>query len=584
MRRGNDLLSERNAFIQRIRTASGEEPADLVIKNGKVVDVFDGNLIDTDVAITGGMIVGLGHYQGKKTLDAGGKIISPSLIDAHVHIESSMLTPGAFAGVLAAHGVTSAVVDPHEIANVLGVDGIRFMLRRAAASLIDIYVMLPSSVPAASFEHNGATLHAEDLEPLFDDPHVFGLAEVMDFPAVLHADPVMIDKLLMTQKHTWRIDGHGAGLDAGAMNVYRTAGIRTDHECVSISEAEDRLARGMYVMIRQGTVAKDLPQLIGLVNERNSRRFLFCTDDKYCDDLIAEGSVDHNIRMAIHHGLDPITCIKMASLNAAECYGLRTKGAIAPGYEADFLLLDDLEQFTISQVYVRGKKVADNGQTASDQTVSEAQPKPHPLILPELSADRLAIKIGPSHKAHVIGIVPNSLVTRDRVESVPVHDGVFTFSKEKDFLKMAVIERHKGLGTIGLGIVGGFGLKSGAIATTIAHDSHNLVVAGCSDTDMIAAAQRLQQIDGGMVVVNHGKVLVELALPIAGLMTDAPAAAVAEKQKKLRIAVTSLGAPETFNPFLTLSFLSLPVIPDLKLTDTGLFDVRKFTHVTVSID
>lgn len=579
-----DLNLNKEKLIKRIRTASGEEPADLVIKNGKVVDVFGGGLLDTDVAITGGMIVGLGHYQGKKTLDARGKIISPSLIDAHVHIESSMLTPRAFAGVLAAHGVTSAIVDPHEIANVLGTDGIRFMLRRAAGSLIDIYVMLPSSVPAASFEHNGATLHAEDLEPLFENKNVFGLAEVMDYPAVLHADPVMVDKLLMTRKHTWRIDGHGAGLDAGAINVYRAAGIRTDHECVSISEAEDRLARGMYVMIRQGTVAKDLPQLIGLVSTRNSRRFLFCTDDKYCDDLIAEGSVDHNIRMAIRSGLDPVTCIQMASLNTAECYGMRTKGAIAPGYEADFLLLDDLKQFSISQVYVRGEQVAENGHAVAGQPEAEVQPKAHPLILPELTPDQLTIKIGPSHKAHVIGIIPNSLVTRDRVENVPVRDSAFTFSEKEDFLKMAVIERHKGLGTIGLGIVGGFGLKSGAIATTIAHDSHNLVVAGCSDADMITAAQRLKAINGGMVVVNHGKVLAELALPIAGLMTDAPAAAVAEKQKELRTAVTTLGAPETFNPFLTLSFLSLPVIPDLKLTDTGLFDVRTFRHVNVSAD
>jgi adenine deaminase len=578
------VVSDKDVLIQRIRTASGKEPADLVIKNGKVVDVFSGGLLDTDVAISGGMIVGLGHYQGKKTLDAKGKIVSPALIDAHVHIESSMLTPGAFAGVLAAHGVTSAIVDPHEIANVLGTDGIRFMLRRSEDSPIDIYVMLPSSVPATSFEHNGATLHAGDLEPLFKNKRVFGLAEVMDFPAVLHADPVMVDKLLMTQRHTWRIDGHGAGLDADAINVYRAAGIRTDHECVNLSEAKDRLSRGMYVMIRQGTVAKDLPQLIGLVNETNSRRFLFCTDDKYCDDLIAEGSVDHNIRMAIRSGLDPVTCIKMASLNPAECYGMRTKGAIAPGYEADFLLLDDLERFSISKVYVRGELVAENGKAISGEPATDVQPERHPLILPELTSERLTIKIDPSHQAHVIGIIPNSLVTNDRIEQVPVADGAFVFSAKKDLLKMAVIERHKGLGTIGLGIVGGFGLKSGAIATTIAHDSHNLVVTGCSDTDMITAAERLKQIDGGMVVVNHGKILSELALPIAGLMTDAPAGSVAEKQKELRAAVTTLGAPETFNPFLTLSFLSLPVIPDLKLTDTGLFDVRKFEHVTVSVD
>lgn len=582
--RGIVMETERKNLIGRIRTASGKEPADLVIKNGKIVDVFSGGLIEADVAVSGGMIVGLGTYEGKKTLDAAGKIISPSLIDAHVHIESSLLTPGAFAAVLAAHGVTSAIIDPHEIANVLGTNGVRFMLQRAADSQIDIYVMLPSSVPAASFEHNGATLHASDLEPLFKNERVFGLAEVMDFPAVLNADPVMIDKLLMTRKHTWRIDGHGAGLDARGINVYRAAGIRTDHECVTIDEAKERLSRGMYIMIRQGTVAKDLPQLIGLVNETNSRRFLFCTDDKYCDDLIKEGSVDHNVRMAIRSGLDPVTCIKMASFNPAECYGMMTKGAIAPGYEADFLLLDDLEQFSINQVYIRGELVAEDGRAVSEESGTRTQPEPHPLILPELTPERLALKIGPSRKAHVIGIIPNSLVTEDRVEEVPVRNGAFSFSEKKDFLKLAVIERHKGLGTVGLAIVSGFGLKTGAIATTIAHDSHNLVVAGCSDEDMIAAVQRLKDIQGGMVVVNGGKVSAELALPIAGLMTDAPAAEVAEKQKELREAAAALGAADSFNPFLTLSFLSLPVIPDLKLTDTGLFDVRAFRHISVSAD
>ncbi|WP_239984914.1 adenine deaminase [Sporolactobacillus pectinivorans] len=569
-------------LIHRIRTASKKEPADLVIKNGKVVDVFSGKLIEADIAITGGTIIGLGSYEGKRILNAEGKIVSPALIDGHVHIESSMLTPGAFAGVLAAHGVTSAVTDPHEIANVLGADGIRFMLERAADSLIDIYVMLPSSVPATSFEHNGATLHAEDLEPLFENDHVLGLAEVMDFPAVLNADPLMVEKLLMTRRHSWRIDGHAAGLDADGVNVYKAAGIRTDHECVNIDEAKDRLSRGMYIMIRQGTVAKDLPQLIGLVDETNSRRFLFCTDDKYTDDLISEGSVDYNVRMAIRSGLDPITCIKMASLNAAECYGLRTKGAIAPGYEANFLLLDDLDSFSIDKVYVRGVLVSENGKAVMKHSAHTVKAEDHPLILPELTPEKFRIKIGPTQKAHVIEIIPNSLVTRDTVEKVPVQDGNFSSSEREDLLKMAVIERHKGLGTIGLGIVKGFGLKSGAIATTIAHDSHNLVVTGYSDSDMIAAAERLKALKGGMVVINKGKVTAELALPIAGLMTDAAAEEVAEKLAVLRQAAAALGASESFNPFLTLSFLSLPVIPDLKLTDTGLFDVRTFCHIPVS--
>lgn len=565
-------------------SAGKKEPADIVIKNGRIVDVFSGELLETNVAITDGFIVGLGNYEGRETINAHGKVVSPALIDGHVHIESSMLTPGAFAGVLAAHGVTAAVTDPHEIANVLGAGGIRFMLERAAQAAIDIYVMLPSSVPATSFEHNGATLHAEDLEPFFQYERVLGLAEVMDFPAVLNCDPLMVDKLLMTAKHSWRIDGHAAGLDADGVNVYKTAGIRTDHECVNPEEAKERLSRGLYVMIRQGTVAQDLPQLIGLVNENNSRRFLFCTDDKYPDDLIDEGSVDHNVRLAIRSGIDPVSSIRMASLNAAECFGLRTKGAIAPGYEANFLLLDDLETFSISKVYNHGKLVSENGKPIVYDKAASAKAAEHPLVLPPLSSGRLSIAIGPSQKANVIEIIPNSLVTRRTVEKVPIENGCFSFAEGKDFLKLAVIERHKGLGTIGLAIVSGFGLKSGAIATTVAHDSHNLVVTGCSDEDMIAAAERLKELQGGMVVINHGKVVAELPLPIAGLMTDDPARKVAAKLRDLRDAATALGASKTFNPFLTLSFLSLPVIPDLKLTDTGLFDVRSFSHIPVAAD
>ncbi|MCO7175321.1 adenine deaminase [Sporolactobacillus kofuensis] len=578
------MTIDKEPLIRRINVAAKKEPADLVIKNGTVIDVFSSELLKTDVAICDGMIVGLGDYEGIKTIDARGKYISPAFIDAHVHIESSLLTPGAFSDVLAVHGVTAAITDPHEIANVLGTSGIQFMLERAKESSIDLYVMLPSSVPATSFEHNGATLNADDLEPLFQNEHVLGLAEVMDFPAVLHADPSMVNKLAMTLNHSWRIDGHAAGLDEQGINVYKAVGIRTDHECVNIDEAKARLSRGMYVMIRQGTVAKDLPQLIDLVNEANSRRFLFCTDDKYPDDLLREGSVDHNVRMAIDHGLDPITCIKMASLNAAECYGFREKGAIAPGYEANFLLLDDLEKVSISKVFAHGKLVAENGIPVQNHNRSLFMAENHPLTLPVLTPEQFAVKLSSSQKAHVIEIIPNSLVTRDVIEHVPVQDGHFHFSKGKDYLKMAVIERHKGLGTIGLAIVKGFGMNAGAIATTIAHDSHNLVVTGCNDEDMIAAAERLKVIDGGMVVVENGKILAELALPIAGLMTDAPAEDVAEALKRLRNAASMLGVSESFNPFLTLSFLSLPVIPDLKLTDTGLFDVRAFKHIAVSAD
>ncbi|MFT8390977.1 MAG: adenine deaminase [Sporolactobacillus sp.] len=578
------MHGEKDALVHTIHTASGAQPADLLIKNGQLVDVFSGRLMQTDIAIADGKIVGLGNdYQAKTVIDATGKIISPTLIDAHVHIESSLLAPGAFADVLAVRGVTTVITDPHEIANVLGTEGIRFMIERARTAAVDIFFMLPSSVPATSFEHNGAVLQAQQLEPLFADPAVLGLAEVMDYPAVMQADGVMIDKLLMAQRHSAPIDGHAAGLDEQGVNVYKAAGIGTDHECVCADEAEARLARGMYVMIRQGTVAKDLPQLIDVVTPANSRRFLFCTDDKYPDDLIHEGSVDANVRLAIAHGLDPITCIQMASINAAECYGLQHKGALAPGYEASFLLLDDLSSFTVNQVYIKGKLVATHGKLAHPSAAPTDKPAAHPLAFPKLTAEQLRLPFEQGEKAHIIGIIPNSLVTENIIDNVSVHDGAFCFESSNGVQKIAVIERHHHLGTIGLGLVKGFEMTSGALATTIAHDSHNLVVTGCSDEDMIAAAERLRAIDGGMVVINNGKVLAELALPIAGLMTDAPAEQVAAALLGLRQAASSLGASDAFNPFLTLSFLSLPVIPDLKLTDTGLFDVRAFEHIPVAV-
>ncbi|MFT8872228.1 MAG: adenine deaminase [Sporolactobacillus sp.] len=565
-----------------IAVAAGDRPADIVFKHGRIVDVLSGTLTEGDVAVTNGQIVGIGSYHAKTVIDARGKWICPALIDGHVHIESSLLAPGAFADILAARGVATAITDPHEIANVLGTAGIRFMLARAEKAVIDIRVMLPSSVPATSFEHNGATLTAADLTPLLSHPHVLGLAEVMDFPAVRHADPVMLDKLSMAQTHGRPIDGHGAGLDANAINIYAAAGITTDHECTSIAEAAERLTRGMYVMIRQGTLAKDLPQLIDLVNERNSRRFLFCTDDKYPDDLMTEGSVDANVRLAIAGGTDPVIAVQMGSLNAAECFHLYDRGAIVPGRRADLLLLDDLRTFSVAATYIGGVCVAAGGERLrAPAATSHAPAVKHPLHFPPLSADQLRVTLTADQKAHVIGIIENSLVTRDIVRSVPVRDGAFIFDAASGVQKIAVIERHKGLGTVGVGLVEGFAMHEGAIATTIAHDSHNIVVTGCSDEDIMFATERLRAIGGGMTVVHQHHVLAELSLPIAGLMTEQSGSEAAAALRLLRRAASRLGAPKTFNPFLTLSFLSLPVIPDLKLTDTGLFDVRRFQHIAV---
>ncbi|TCP24514.1 adenine deaminase [Scopulibacillus darangshiensis] len=568
---------------RRIAVAGKKKKADLVIKNGKIVDVFNGGMMEADIAVTDGYIVGIGNYEGLKTIDAKGKIISPALIDGHVHIESSMLTPKEFAKVLIPHGVTTAVTDPHEIANVAGEGGIRYMLDDAVDCGMDIYTMLPSSVPATAYENNGARLDAEDLEPFYHHKNVLGLAEVMDYPAVMNASDQILEKLLVTFKHSTRVDGHAAGLDADAINVYKAAGIQTDHECVSINEAKDRLSRGMYVMIREGSVPKDLRALIGLVNDRNARRFLFCTDDKHTDDLIEEGSVDHNIRMAVKLGLDPVTAIQMASLNAAECYHLKNKGAIAPGYEANFLVLDDLNTFQIKSVYQKGRLVSENGALISESQAHQADitAVSGTINIPDVTANDLNITLGDDTKAHIIEIVPNSLVTNHVIDDVPTIDGSFTPSAEIDLLKMTVIERHKGTGNIGLGIVKGLHITSGAMATTVAHDSHNLVVAGMSDEDMLIAIEEIKKINGGMVVVKDGRVIACLPLPIAGLISDQPNLAVNEKLRDIHHALTEVGASSAFNPFLTLSFLCLPVIPEIKLTDKGLFDVTSFQHIDI---
>ena len=563
----------------RIKAANKTKKADMVIRNARIVNVFTKGLSSGDVAIVDGVIVGIGDYEGTVEIDAAGRFLSPGLIDAHVHIESSMVTPHQFSQVVLPHGVTTVITDPHEIANVRGAAGIDFMLDDSADTMLEVLFMLPSCVPATPFENSGAALSAEDLRPFVSNSRVLGLAEVMDFPAVLSADSAMLDKLLLSSQ----IDGHAAGLSANDINVYRSAGILTDHECTTKEEALARIERGMYVMLREGSVAKDLNALLEAVTEQNAARFLFCTDDKHLDDLIEEGSIDFNVRVAIASGLDPITAISMGSFNAAQCYGLSSKGAIAPGYDADFLLLDSLEDFTISEVYKGGKLAAKNGryQGAFSERASSRQVR-DTVHMSVLTANDLRIPLQTGAKAHIIGIHPNSLLTSHLIEQVHQNTGFFTADPEQDLLKIAVIERHKASGNVGLGIAKGLGLQHGAIATTVAHDSHNIIAAGTNDADILLAAETLQHMGGGLIVVENGNVLSSLPLSIAGLMSEAPFEDVYSQLKELDKSLMKIGAPTHFNAFLTLSFLSLPVIPDLKLTDLGLFDVKAFKHIPVS--
>ncbi|CAG9607529.1 Adenine deaminase [Pseudoneobacillus rhizosphaerae] len=574
----------RNQLTRRISVASGRELADTVIKNGKIIDVFNGEITDGDIAIVDGFIVGIGKFEGKNVVDANGRFISPAFIDGHVHIESSMVTPPEFAKVSLLHGVTTVVADPHEIANVLGVDGIQYMLDSSKNLPFDVYFMLPSCVPATEFEHSGATLKAEDLRPFYQEASVLGLAEVMNYPAVQNTEHDMLDKIMDAKKFGKKIDGHAAGLSANDLNVYMTAGIRTDHESTTAAQAKERISRGMYLMIREGTVAKDLKQLIPIVNDRNSRRCLFVTDDKHLDDLIRDGSIDHTIRLAIQSGISPITAIQMATINTAECFGIEDKGAIAPGYKADLVLLDDLNTINITEVYKEGKRFVENGVLVEElktNPLNESNRLKNSVRFHELFDEHLHIHVKNS-KANIIEIIPNSLITKHIIEKVNVcEQGMFQPSVDNDQLKLAVIERHHLTKNIGLGIVKGLGLKSGAIATTIAHDSHNLIIAGTNDFDMITAANAIKEMQGGLIVVNQGKIIASLELTIAGLMSERPYLEVATSLHEIHLALETIGANKDFNPFLTLSFLSLPVIPELKLTDIGLFQVSKFEHISV---
>ncbi|MEH7376855.1 adenine deaminase [Neobacillus drentensis] len=573
---------EANQLKRRISVASKREPADTVIKNGKIIDVFNGEIIEGDLAIVDGYFAGIGDYEGNRVIDANGRYISPAFIDGHVHIESSMVTPNEFAKVLLPHGVTTIIADPHEIANVLGTEGIQYMLDSSEDLPFDFFFMLPSCVPATEFENSGATLNAKDLKPFYQQPRVLGLAEVMNFPAVYKAEDDMLEKILTAKQSGKKIDGHAAGLSANDLNVYLAAGIRTDHESTTAEEAKERLRRGMYLMIREGTVAKDLQQLIPIVNERNARRCLFVTDDKHLDDLIHDGSIDHNVRLAIASGISSITAIQMATINAAECFGLEAKGAIAPGYKADFFLFDDLENITITTVYKDGIAAVENGRLiieSQDHSLVETDRLKNSVRFHELTENHFQIPLK-TNKANIIEIIPNSLVTRHIIEKVNANDlGIFQSSIIKDQLKLAVIERHHMKNQIGLGIVKGLGLKSGAIATTIAHDSHNLIIAGTTDLDMVVASKAIKDIQGGLVVVNQGEVIASLRLSIAGLMSDRPYQEVYSSLNEINLALKKLGAHDHFNPFLTISFLSLPVIPELKLTDKGLFQISKFEHI-----
>lgn len=571
-----------------IQISQKKMEADFILRNAYVADVFSLCWRRANIVVAEGKIIALDEkdeFTATVVEDAEGKYVIPGLIDAHIHIESSMLTPTQFSEILLPHGITSVITDPHEIVNVSGSKGMKYMLEDAENAEMDIYFMLPSSVPSTSFENSGAVMKAKDLAPFLQHERVLGLAEVMDFPAVLETDSEMLDKLTLVQKVNKLIDGHGAGLTKEQLRGYRAAGIQTDHECVTAEEARERIKQGMYVLMREGSAAKNLVDLLPAVTPANARRFAFCTDDKHLDELMEEGSINFAVALAIKHGMNPLQAIQIATLNAAECYRLYDRGAIAEGYVADFVMLDDLQTMKIATVWKNGVKVAEKGQilqsekrkTPVDQTIL------HSVHMPKLTEKDLAITFSKGNRANVIEIIPNQIITKHIEKEVDIENGYFVPSVEKDLLKIAVIERHHSLGTKGLAIVHGFGLQKGAVATTVAHDSHNAIVVGTNDQDMLVALEALQTIQGGLVVVDEGKVIGSLALPIAGLMTTLSAEEAVKKLEEIHKALHSIHSDLHFHFFLTLSFLSLPVIPELKLTDTGLFDVRNFQHIPTEV-
>ena len=557
--------------LRLIRVACGEEPADVVFKNATYLNVFSNDFCHGDIAVSDGLIAGIGSYHGLQEMDVSGQFVSPGFIDAHIHLESSLVSPAEFARAVLRHGTTTVITDPHEIANVMGTDGIRYMLQATEGLPIDVHFMLPSCVPATPMDESGCTLDYQAIDALYDHPRVLGLAEMMNYPGVIQGDPDVIRKILACQAHHKKIDGHAPGLSGAALNAYIAAGVYSDHECSTYQDALEKLQLGQFIMIREGTAAHNLRALLPLLNQQYYSRCMFATDDKHPLDLLQGGHIDYIIREAIACGVDPIIAIKAASHHAARYFLMNNKGAIAPGYLADLVIFDDFRHFQIQQVYKRGRCVFTEGEVLPfDAPAIEpalARRAHETFHLEAVSPQQLA-----AGELPVIGIVPGDLITQNlgRAEApVPT----------RDLLKIAVAERHHHTGHIGLGYVKGYGLQRGAVATSVAHDSHNIIAIGAGDDDLALAINRIAQLEGGMVVVENGHILSELPLPVAGLMSDAPLEEVNDRLEQAKAAAHRLGVSPGIDPFMTLSFLSLPVIPALKITTHGVFDVEQWKYL-----
>lgn len=551
-----------------IAVAAGREKADLVLKNAKYLNVFSNEFLCGDIAVANGLIAGVGKYDGKTEIDVSGKLVLPGFIDAHIHLESSMVTPAEFAKAVVAHGTTTVITDPHEITNVMGIDGVEYMIQASQNLPIDVHFMMPSCVPATEIDESGAELDCKDIDLYLDNKKVLGLAEMMNYVGVINGDKNVLSKIVTSQAHHKKIDGHAPELSGNDLNAYIAAGVYSDHECSTFENALEKLRKGQFIMIREGTAAHNLKALMPLLTQQYYSRCMFATDDKHPSDLLYGGHIDYIVKQALKNGADPIVALKTATHHAARYFLLNNKGAIASGYLADIVVVDNLEDFNVETVFKRGKLVFDGEvKDFSAPTVDEE--------LAEKCFDTFHLNsVTPSSfkvdgKLGLIGLVGGELLTRNlgTADKIDV---------ENDILKIACIERHKGTNHIGVGYVKGYSLKSGAVATSVAHDSHNIITVGCNDDDIAVAVNAIKDSNGGIAVVENGKIKALLELPIAGLMSDEPLTTVNEKLENAKSSAYELGADKSIDPFMTLSFLSLPVIPSLRITTKGVFDAENW--------
>lgn len=576
----------KNELKNLIEVAAGRKIADLVIKNCQIVNVFSGEIESGDIAIVDGKIAGVGeNYDGKKIIDAQKKFAAPGFIDAHIHIESSYLSPEQLGKIIVPCGTTSIIADPHEIVNVCGLDGLKYMMNAAKKTKLKIIFAMPSCVPATDFEDAGAILNAEDMEEIFSDENIFGLGEFMNAPGIINCDEKVLKKILLAKKLKKLIDGHGPNLSGKNLNAYVSAGILGDHECMTIEEMNEKISRGMYILIREGSACHNLRTLIKGVTEKNSRRILLCSDDRQAETIFEQGHMDNHLKICVEEGLNPITAIQMATLNTAEAFRLYDRGGIKPGLRADIVLLNDLKNFVVEKVFIDGELVAEKEKYLPEIIPQDISSVRGSVRVKNFSAESLKMHLKKNF-VNVIKILPGGVVTKKITAEIKIDsDGDFIFDSSQDICKVAVIERHHETGKIGLGFLSGYGIKSGAIAISVAHDSHNIIVAGVSNNEMAFAVEKLIEMEGGMILVKDGKIISSLPLPIAGIMSDKSGEVIAKNLDELHEkAHNELGISESVEPVMTLTFMSLSVIPEIKLTDRGLFYYKIFNFIDVEAE